>query len=126
MHRRQYPPNKKGLRTDSRNPLLKKRKTRVKCHTIIHQEAVLSRPREPASVPSFEFYRFRFHFEAVDCINFSPGESGNRIRGTFGRLMRNVAVSSSPGGGEDRRLGIGGVAETLRLPRGDLRVLQAI
>ena len=100
---------------DSRNPPFKSRsgKTRVKCHTIIQQERVASRRRSgghavlvrsPAARPpalhlefvhTFEFYRFRFHFHAIDAVQFPPGKSANAVRGAFGMLLRDTAAPAT-------------------------------
>jgi hypothetical protein len=42
-------------------------------------------------VTTFEFYRFRFHFRALDRVNFPPGKSSNVVRGAFGTLLRQSA-----------------------------------
>ena len=74
---------------DSRNPLfITKRKTRVKCHTIIQQGAAgghcappgALRRQAPVTTPlnSFEFYRFRFHFRALDPVAFPRREKRQR------------------------------------------------
>ena len=39
----------------------------------------------------FEFFRFRFHFRAVDAVHFPVGKSGNVIRGALGRILRDTA-----------------------------------
>ncbi|HEY3740861.1 MAG TPA: CRISPR system precrRNA processing endoribonuclease RAMP protein Cas6 [Bryobacteraceae bacterium] len=39
----------------------------------------------------FEFYRLRFHFEAIEPVLFPPGKAGNIIRGAFGRSFRAAA-----------------------------------
>jgi hypothetical protein len=75
---------------DSRSPLLKlctKRKTRVKCLTIIQQEPVASATH---LVITFEFYRFRFHFRALDQVHFPLGKSANVVRGAFGTVLRDA------------------------------------
>jgi hypothetical protein len=41
-------------------------------------------------VNTFEFYRFRFHFRALDPIHFPPGKSSNVVRGAFGSLLRET------------------------------------
>lgn len=41
-------------------------------------------------VNSFEFYRLRFHFEAVGTVIFPPGESGNVIRGALGERLERA------------------------------------
>jgi len=48
--------------------------------------------QNPASLVSqFEFYRFRFHFRAIDPVYFPPGKSGNVIRGALGMVLRGTA-----------------------------------
>lgn len=39
----------------------------------------------------FEFFRFRFHFRAVDTVHFPAGKSGNVIRGALGLILRDTA-----------------------------------
>ena len=39
----------------------------------------------------FEFFRFRFHFRAVDAVHFPAGKSGNVIRGALGLILRDTA-----------------------------------
>ena len=41
-------------------------------------------PRHWPHVTTFEFYRFRFHFRAVDQVHFPHGKSANVVRGAFG------------------------------------------
>lgn len=41
---------------------------------------------------TFEFYRFRFHFRAVDQVHFPEGKSANVVRGSFGMLLRDTAA----------------------------------
>ena len=40
---------------------------------------------------TFEFYRLRWHFQALDGLAFPAGESGNLVRGAFGLLLRRTA-----------------------------------
>lgn len=40
---------------------------------------------------TFEFYRLRWHFQALGGLSFPPGESGNLVRGAFGLLLRQTA-----------------------------------
>ncbi|HEV3332504.1 MAG TPA: CRISPR system precrRNA processing endoribonuclease RAMP protein Cas6 [Bryobacteraceae bacterium] len=40
---------------------------------------------------TFDFYRFRFLFRALDSVLFPPGQSGNIVRGAFGKILRQVA-----------------------------------
>ncbi|MGO9011892.1 MAG: CRISPR system precrRNA processing endoribonuclease RAMP protein Cas6 [Bryobacteraceae bacterium] len=42
---------------------------------------------------TFEFYRLRWHFQALSRISFPAGESGNVLRGAFGLLLRQTASS---------------------------------
>ena len=75
---------------DSRSPLSKlctKRKTRVKCFTIIQQERLASAGH---LVTTFEFFRFRFHFRALDQVHFPQGKSANVVRGAFGTVLRDA------------------------------------
>ncbi|HTS63736.1 MAG TPA: CRISPR system precrRNA processing endoribonuclease RAMP protein Cas6 [Candidatus Acidoferrales bacterium] len=39
---------------------------------------------------SFDFYRFRFHFRALDRLHFPPGKSANVVRGAFGAVLRDT------------------------------------
>jgi hypothetical protein len=39
-------------------------------------------------VTAFEFYRFRFHFRALDPVRFPAGKSANIVRGAFGTVLR--------------------------------------
>ena len=48
--------------------------------------------QNPASLlTQFEFFRFRFHFRAVDPVYFPAGKSGNVIRGALGMVLRETA-----------------------------------
>jgi hypothetical protein len=38
----------------------------------------------------FEFFRFRYHFRAVDNVHFPTGKSANVIRGALGRILRDT------------------------------------
>ena len=42
---------------------------------------------------TFEFYRLRWHFEALGKLSFPAGVSGNVVRGAFGLLLRQTASS---------------------------------
>jgi len=42
-------------------------------------------------VTTFEFYRFRFHFRAMDPVHFPAGKSANVVRGAFGAVLRDTA-----------------------------------
>jgi hypothetical protein len=59
----------------------------------------------PTRVQVFEFYRFRFWFEAVDAVRFPPGPSANVLRGALGiHLLEEASPSAyrslfQPGGG---------------------------
>jgi hypothetical protein len=41
-------------------------------------------------VTTFEFYRFRFHFRALDRLHFPQGKSANVVRGAFGAVLRDT------------------------------------
>jgi CRISPR-associated endoribonuclease Cas6 len=41
-------------------------------------------------VTTFEFYRFRFHFRALDHVHFPLGKSANVVRGAFGTVLRDA------------------------------------
>jgi hypothetical protein len=41
-------------------------------------------------VTAFEFYRFRFHFRALDPVHFPTGKSANIVRGAFGTVLREA------------------------------------
>jgi hypothetical protein len=41
-------------------------------------------------VTTFEFYRFRFHFRALDRVHFPLGKSANVVRGAFGTVLRET------------------------------------
>jgi hypothetical protein len=41
-------------------------------------------------VTTFEFYRFRFHFRALDRLHFPEGKSANVVRGAFGAVLRDT------------------------------------
>ena len=41
-------------------------------------------------VTTFEFYRFRFHFHALDRLHFPPGKTANVVRGAFGAVLRDT------------------------------------
>jgi hypothetical protein len=43
-------------------------------------------------VTTFEFYRFRFHFRALDTVHFPRGKSANVVRGAFGAMLRQSAA----------------------------------
>lgn len=44
---------------------------------------------------TFEFYRFRFHFHAIDAVEFPPGKSANVVRGAFGMVLRDTAAPAT-------------------------------
>ncbi len=46
----------------------------------------------PEPTVTFEFFRFRFHFRALDRLFFPPGKSSNVLRGAFGVLLRETAA----------------------------------
>ena len=62
---------------DSHYPqFVMKRKTRAKCPTIIQ-----------GCVSTFQFFRLRFRFGAIDSVAFPQGKTGNVIRGAIGAAL---------------------------------------
>ena len=57
-------------------------------------------------VTSFEFYRFRFLFRALDPVHFPAGKSANVVRGAFGMVLRAAVPAAvyqrlfEPGGAQ--------------------------
>ena len=47
---------------------------------------------------TFEFFRLRFHFKAVDPLWFPAANTANTVRGAFGYALRQVACRCAPGG----------------------------
>jgi hypothetical protein len=41
---------------------------------------------------TFEFFRYRFHFRAVDAVHLPRGKSANVIRGAFGNALREAVI----------------------------------
>lgn len=41
----------------------------------------------------FKFFRLRFHFEAIDPVQFPTGPAANIFRGAFGTILREVACT---------------------------------
>src|SRR5579864_775584 len=66
---------------------------RVKCPIIIPKTLRLSAswPGVYSGVVTFEFFRLRFHFEAVDSLGFPPGSASQTLRGAFGYALREIA-----------------------------------
>jgi hypothetical protein len=48
-------------------------------------------------VTTFEFYRFRFHFRALEPVRFSAGKAANVLRGVFGWMLRDFAPPAAYG-----------------------------
>jgi hypothetical protein len=46
-------------------------------------------------VHTFEFYRFRFHFHAIDAVEFPSGKSANVVRGALGLVLRDTAAPAT-------------------------------
>jgi hypothetical protein len=44
---------------------------------------------------TFEFYRFRFQFRAIDPVEFPPDKAANVVRGAFGMLLRDTAAPAA-------------------------------
>ena len=49
----------------------------------------------PNYVNSFEFFRFRFHFRALDPVHFPAGKSANVVRGAFGMALRDAVPNTA-------------------------------
>jgi hypothetical protein len=43
------------------------------------------------SLMPFSLFAFRFTFETLDSVSFSPGAAGNAFRGAFGHIFRRIA-----------------------------------
>ena len=54
------------------------------------EDAAAERPASPKTVTTFEFYRFRFHFRALNALHFPRGKSANLVRGAFGAVLRDT------------------------------------
>jgi len=39
---------------------------------------------------TFDFYRYRFHFRAVDAVHLPQGKSANVVRGAFGKVLHDA------------------------------------
>ena len=39
---------------------------------------------------TFEFYRYRFHFRALDPVHLPQGKSANAVRGAFGNVLHDA------------------------------------
>jgi hypothetical protein len=72
---------------DSRSPLYDLHEAENKSQMPYHY----SRTSGKILQAKFEFFRFRFHFRAVDAVHFPAGKSGNVIRGALGRILRHTA-----------------------------------
>jgi hypothetical protein len=44
---------------------------------------------------SFDFYRFRFHFRALDPVHFPAGKCANVVRGAFGMALREAVPAAA-------------------------------
>lgn len=62
----------------------------------IRQELIRHEPSAPGAhiVTTFEFYRFRFHFRALDQVHFPLGKSANVVRGAFGTVLRDAVPAA--------------------------------
>src|SRR5579872_4578458 len=77
---------------DSRSPLLHL------CHEAENKSQMpyhYSRRWREKLRPQFDFFRFRFHFKAVNPVHFPAGKSGNVIRGALGRVLRDTATPAA-------------------------------
>ena len=48
-------------------------------------------PAPATAVPTFDFYRFRVHFQALDAVRFPTWGSPNMVRGACGVFLRRTA-----------------------------------
>src|SRR2546426_1534494 len=79
------PETKKGVRMNSRTPFWSRSgKTRAKMPYHYTQGRVIT----------FQFYRFRFHFRALDGLCFPPGKGTNAIRSVFGAALHSHAPAA--------------------------------
>jgi hypothetical protein len=62
---------------------------------------------EQRAMNTFQFYRFRFQFRAMDAVRFPRGKSANTLRGAFGLALRKVSPEAYA-----RLFEWGGAAET--------------
>jgi hypothetical protein len=91
---------------DSRNPLKRSGKQESNAILLYNRSGNFQRFRDPPTrVQVFEFYRFRFWFEAVDAVRFPPGLSANVLRGALGTHLLEADAPTAyrslfqPGGG---------------------------
>ena len=73
----------------------------------MHKHYTQNRPAQPLGPTAMvailkervqlQFFRLRFHFEAVDPIRFPRRTTANMVRGALGSLLRGVACASSCG-----------------------------
>src|SRR5215471_7316828 len=83
------PKQEEGVRKDSRSPLNHVRSGKQESNAL----PLYNRSRHglPAKiVTTFEFFRFRFHFRALDQLHFPQGKSANVVRGAFGAVLRDT------------------------------------
>ena len=91
---------------DSRNPLRRSGKQESNAILLYNRSGNFQRSCDPPTrVQAFEFYRFRFWFEAIDAVRFPPGPSANVLRGALGKHLLEAATPAAyrslfqPGGG---------------------------
>jgi hypothetical protein len=75
---------------DSRSPLSNLYEAENKSQMLYHYTTGVWIARALKIVTAFEFYRFRFHFRALDQVHFPPGKSANVVRGAFGTVLRDT------------------------------------
>jgi hypothetical protein len=76
---------------DSRSPLsisVRSGKQESNALPLYIKEIVTTAP--PAPPLTFEFYRFRFHFRALDPVHLPQGKSANVVRGAFGNVLHDA------------------------------------
>jgi hypothetical protein len=88
------PESKKGVADGLTQPPSEKTKAEIKSQMPYHYTTGELTNSSLGTVHTFEFYRFRFHFRALDAVRFPPGKSSNVIRGAFGSLLRETAPAA--------------------------------
>src|SRR5215831_6222341 len=77
---------------DSRSPLSElsyeaENRSQMPYH---YTPGVRPHPLQVSMSITFEFYRYRFHFRAVDPVHFPQGKTANMVRGAFGSVLRDA------------------------------------
>jgi hypothetical protein len=78
------------MRMDSRNPLSSRSGKQEPNAIPLYNRRVLFLA---IAVNTFEFYRFRFQFRALEPVHFPAGKGANLLRGGFGAVLHETAPS---------------------------------